>query len=439
MLDIHYFREHFEEVKQRLATKHFACDCEVVRQLDQQRLNSRKTFEAARAQQQAESKKMGTLDKASAEFQTFLQKLKTLSEETKTLEMTHKADENAFQEAWLTVPNLPDPSVSTGKTSQENQERKQWHPENEDFSRSCPHYELPGFENGIDFNRGTKVMGAGFPFYVGPIARLVRALIAFFLEKAREHGYTELLPPLLVNTASATATGQLPDKEGQMYVARKTVIDDKNQPSKLIDEGYLIPTAEVSVTNFFRDEILSEEDLPKKYCAYSPCFRREAGSWGKDVRGLNRLHQFDKVELVQWVHPEAGRDTLPSLVKEVENLLQALELPYRVMEICTGDLGFPHAKQYDLEVWAAGQQRWLEVSSCSWFTDFQARRANIRFREKNGSLRFVHTLNGSGLAIPRVLAAMLENNHCGNGRIRIPAVLQYWLPKEEIIDLQKNG
>ena len=252
------------------------------------------------------------------------------------------------------------------------------------------------------------------------MARLVRALIAFFLQSARENGYTELLPPLLVNATSATATGQLPDKEGQMYGTG--------------DGFYCIPTAEVPVTNFFRDEIFDEADLPKKYCAYSACFRREAGSWGKDVRGLNRLHQFDKVELVQWVRPEKSFEALEALRKDAEGLLQALELPYRVLEICTGDLGFPHAKQYDLEVWAAGQQRWLEVSSCSCFTDFQARRANIRYRTAEGTLKFVHTLNGSGLAVPRVLAALLENNHLGDGRIRVPSVLKSWV-LEEVIQL----
>lgn len=534
MLDIHYFREHFEEVKKRLATKHFTCDLESIRTLDEitlkylqlyeglysrQKILSQwflpclgkenepityKTQQAIRfAQRQhlnhpeiltetiqlikhfpenikkdlSETAKYIVLQgKEVPNTSVFnawqksinlaqgtiaqLDQLKTLLEDDKKekeiLEQSRVAlkaikyyiiaIENSFKLSkerttlyFLTIPNLPDLSVPIGKTSQENKELSQWHPNNEDFSQSVPHYDLPGFANGIDFERGSKTMGAGFPFYVGSMARLVRALVAFFLEEARKNGYTELHPPLLVNADSATATGQLPDKEGQMYVARRIDQDDKDQPIKYTNEGYLIPTAEVPITNFFRNEILSEADLPKKYCAYSPCFRREAGSWGKDVRGLNRLHQFDKVELVQWVKPEAAKDALHSLLKEVEKLLQLLELPYRVMEICTGDLGFPHAKQYDLEVWAAGQQRWLEVSSCSWFTDFQARRANIRFREKNGSLRFVHTLNGSGLAVPRVLAAILENNHLGNGRIHVPPVLQTWLPKEEqeAIDLQK--
>ena len=418
MLDIHFFREHFDEVKAKLATKHFACDCDAVRTSDAKRLEALKAFEAARARQQAESKVLASLDKTSEAFKEAVQNLKVLSDETKRLETAFKEAEAEFQALWLTVPNLPDASVPIGKTSQENKELYQRHPQNEDFSHACPHYELPNFECGLDFARGNKVTGAGFPFYVGSVARLVRALISFFLQSARENGYTELLPPLLVNAASATATGQLPDKEGQMYGTG--------------DGFYCIPTAEVPVTNFFRDEIFDEADLPKKYCAYSACFRREAGSWGKDVRGLNRLHQFDKVELVQWVRPEKSFEALEALRKDAEGLLQALELPYRVLEICTGDLGFPHAKQYDLEVWAAGQQRWLEVSSCSCFTDFQARRANIRYRTAEGTLKFVHTLNGSGLAVPRVLAALLENNHLGNGRIRVPSVLKSWVSEETI-------
>jgi seryl-tRNA synthetase len=418
MLDIRFFREHFDEVKAKLATKHFVCDCDAVRTSDTKRLEALKAFEATRARQQAESKALASLDKTSETFKEAVRNLKVLSDETKRLETAFKEADAEFQALWLTIPNLPDTSVPIGKTSQENKELYQRHPQNEDFSNACPHYELPNFERGLDFVRGNKVTGAGFPFYVGSVARLVRALIAFFLQSARENGYTELLPPLLVNAASATATGQLPDKEGQMYGTG--------------DGFYLIPTAEVPVTNFFRGETFDEADLPKKYCAYSACFRREAGSWGKDVRGLNRLHQFDKVELVQWVHPSKSFEALEALRKDAEGLLQALELPYRVLEICTGDLGFPHAKQYDLEVWAAGQQRWLEVSSCSCFTDFQARRANIRYRTHEGALKFVHTLNGSGLAVPRVLVALLENNHLGDGRIRVPSVLRSWFSDDEI-------
>ncbi len=417
MLDIHYFRVAFDEIQRGISKKHFVCDLEKVRHLDQERIACLKAFEAARAQQQAANKSMAQLDKKSEDFRKAIQELKALSEQVKQLEEAHKNAEQAFQKEWLAIPNIPDPSVPVGQTPQDNVELYQWQPSTAPLDTACPHYEIPNFQKWLDFTRGTKVMGAGFPFYTGPVARLVRALVAFFLEEAHKNGYMELLTPLLVNAASATATGQLPDKEGMMYAT---------------DEGYLIPTAEVPITNYFRDEIFSEADLPKKYCAYSACFRREAGSWGKDVRGLNRLHQFDKVELVQWVHPEKSMEALDLLRKDAEGLIQKLELPYRVLAICTGDMGFPHAKQYDLEVWSAGQKRWLEVSSCSCFTDFQARRANIRFRDKDGSLKFVHTLNGSGLAVPRILAAILENNYDGKGTVRIPSILHKWLPEKEI-------
>ena len=417
MLDIRYFRESFEEVKRGISKKHFACDLDKVRTLDRARIEALKAFESSRAKQQAANKEIAGMDKKSEAFTTAIQQLKTLSAETKKLEEAYKEADQVFMQEWLSVPNLPHDSVPVGKGAPDNVELYQWQPKQPISSLACPHYDIPNFEKWLDFSRGTKVMGAGFPFYVGPVARLVRALIALFLENAYNKGYVELLTPLLVNAQSATATGQLPDKEGQMYCT---------------GDGYLIPTAEVPVTNFIRNEILEEADLPKKCCAYSACFRREAGSWGKDVRGLNRLHQFDKVELVQWVHPEKSFDALESLRKDAEEVLQMLELPYRVLSICTGDMGFPHAKQYDLEVWAGGQKRWLEVSSCSCFTDFQARRANIRYRTQDGRLNFVHTLNGSGLAVPRVLAGILENNYQGSGIVKIPTVLQKWLPEKEI-------
>lgn len=417
MLDIRYFREAFDEVKCGISKKHFACDLDKVRELDQQRIVCLKAFEASRSQQLAANKEMSGMDKKSEAFTAAVQRLKNLSLETKEREEAYKAAEQAFMQAWLNVPNLPDVSVPVGRGAQDNVELYQWHPEHPISSVACPHYDIPNFEKWLDFSRGTKVMGAGFPFYVGPVARLVRALIALFLENAYNKGYVELLTPLLVNANSATATGQLPDKEGQMYCT---------------GDAYLIPTAEVPITNFLRNEILEIADLPKKCCAYSACFRREAGSWGKDVRGLNRLHQFDKVELVQWVHPEKSFEALESLRKDAEDVLQMLELPYRVLSICTGDMGFPHAKQYDLEVWAGGQKRWLEVSSCSCFTDFQARRANIRYRTSEGRLNFVHTLNGSGLAVPRVLAGILENNYQGDGVVKVPNILRKWLPETEI-------
>jgi seryl-tRNA synthetase len=285
---------------------------------------------------------------------------------------------------------------------------------------AVPHWEIPGFERLFDFPRGAKVTGAGFPFFIGDGAKLVRSLLNFFLEENICAGYTEVSPPILVNAASATATGQLPDKEGQMY---------ETTPDRL----FAVPTAEVPLTNFFRDEILDEAALPVNRCAYTPCFRREAGSYGKDVRGLNRVHQFDKVELLKWVHPSTSYDELEKLRADAERLLQKLELPYRVLLMCGGELGFAQAKKYDLEVWAAGQKRWLEVSSCSNFEAFQARRAQIRFRPRDGGKpELVHTLNGSGLAVPRVVAALLENNLQADGQVRIPAALQPYFGKAQL-------
>ncbi|MFT4603524.1 MAG: seryl-tRNA synthetase, partial [Rhodothermales bacterium] len=263
----------------------------------------------------------------------------------------------------------------------------------------------------VDFDRGAKVAGAGFPFYLGKGARLQRALIQFFLDSADDAGYTEIQPPLVVNTDSATGTGALPDKEAQMYEVPR-------------DELYMIPTAEVPVTNYRREEILQEADLPVRYAAHSPCFRREAGSYGKDVRGLNRLHQFDKVEIVQLVHPDSSYDVLTQMCDHSEGLLKKLGLPYRRLLLCTGEMGFTQSKTFDLEVWSAGQERWLEVSSVSNFEDFQARRMNVRYRASDGGKpQFVHTLNGSALALPRIMASLIELYQQEDGSILVPEVL----------------
>ena len=257
-----------------------------------------------------------------------------------------------------------------------------------------------------------KATGAGFPFYIGEMSRLVRALINFFLEEAHQNGYQEVLPPILVNAMSATATGQLPDKEGQMYMDES--------------EGlYLVPTAEVPVTNFYRDEIIDAEQLPIFSCAYTPCFRREAGSYGKDVRGLNRLHQFDKVEIVQVAHPDESYATLDTMVEHVKGLLEGLELPYRILRLCGGDMGFTSAMTYDFEVWSAAQERWLEVSSVSNFETFQANRLKCRFKDEDGKNKFVHTLNGSALALPRIVAALLENHQDHDGVVIPKALVPY--------------
>ena len=419
MIDIKLLREQPDFVRAAIANKKFTCDIDAILALDVTRRAKITDAEQARAEQKAANKEMASLPKGSPEFIEKVQAMKAIAARAKELELEAKAADEAFQEAFLAIPNLADPSTPVGKGEDENEIAATWGDADAEFPNAVPHFDIPWFESRIDFARGVKVAGAGFPFYVGEMSRMVRALVNFFLEEARQSGYEEVLPPIVVNEASATATGQLPDKEGQMYV-------DPN-------EGlYLIPTAEVPVTNFYRDEILEADQLPVCRCAYTPCFRREAGSWGAHVRGLNRLHQFDKVELVKWTDAESSMAELEKLRGDVEQLLQKLELPYRVLRMCTGDIGFPHAKQYDLEVFAAGQKRWLEVSSCSNFTDFQARRAGIRYRDSDGKPVTAHTLNGSALAIPRVLAAILENNLQTDGRVKVPQCLQHWMQQEFI-------
>jgi len=387
MIDIKLLREQPDFVRAAIAHKKFKTDIDAVLELDAARRAKITQAEQARAEQKSANSEMATLPKGSPEFIAKVQEMKAIAAQAKELEVAAKEADEAFQAAFLSIPNLPDPTVPVGKGEDENVIASTWGDTDADFPYALPHFDIPWFESRIDFARGVKTTGAGFPFYVGEMSRLVRALVNFFLEEARQNGYEEVLPPIVVNAESATATGQLPDKEGQMYV------DD--------NEGlYLIPTAEVPVTNFYRDEILEADQMPIYRCAYTPCFRREAGSWGAHVRGLNRLHQFDKVELVKWTDAESSMEELEKLRENVEGTLQKLELPYRVLRMCTGDIGFPHAKQYDLEVFAAGQKRWLEVSSCSNFTDFQARRAGIRYRDPEGKPVTAHTLNAPASLCP---------------------------------------
>jgi seryl-tRNA synthetase len=316
------------------------------------------------------------------------------------------------------LPNLPNDSVPEGRTPEENVVVRSGGtvpslPEN-----ALPHWELAARYDIIDFETGNKVTGAGFPFYKGKGAKLQRALISFFLDQAIAEGYTEYQPPLLVNAATGFGTGQLPDKDGQMYFVNE-------------DGFYLIPTAEVPVTNIYREVLLKEEDLPKKMCAYSQCFRREAGSYGKDVRGLNRLHQFDKVEIVCIEKPENSYAVLEEMVKHVESLVQQLELPYRIVKLCGGDMSFASALTYDFEVFCAAQKRWLEVSSVSNFESFQSNRMKLRYKDKEGKTQLAHTLNGSALALPRIVATLLENNQTPEG-IRIPAALRNYMATDLI-------
>ncbi len=328
------------------------------------------------------------------------------------------AVEKTLHDELIKLPNLPHNSVPAGKTPEENVVVRNGGSKAELFSGAVPHWDLAKKYDLINFELGNKITGSGFPVYKNKGAKLQRALIQYFLDYNTSAGYTEYQPPLMVNEASAYGTGALPDKEGQMYHATA-------------DGLYLIPTAEVPVTNIYRDEIVKENDLPIKMTAYTPCFRREAGSYGKDVRGLNRVHQFDKVEIIQLVHPQKSYEVLEEMVLHVEKLLQALELPYRILKLCGGDMGFTSALTYDFEVYSAAQEKWLEVSSVSNFESFQTNRMKIRFRNADGKMELVHSLNGSSLALPRIVAALLENSQTENS-INLPQVLHKYFGASEI-------
>ncbi len=356
------------------------------------------------------AKAIGTLlrqrEFAAAKVQTLAQA--GLKEDAKQVSAQEEATQKALGELLLTIPNVPHASVPVGRTAADNTLVHECGARPEFEFDPHPHWELAARLGMVDFARGAKVTGAGFPFYYGNGAKLQRALVQFFLAEAESAGYFELQVPLLVNEDSVLGTGQLPDKERQMYHLRD-------------DDLYLIPTAEVPLTNFYRDEIIREADLPLKVCGHTPCWRREAGSYGKDVRGLNRLHQFDKVEIVQIVHPERSYEVLEEMVLHAERLLEKLDLPYRRLLMCTGDMGFNQTKQYDLEVWSAGQKRWLEVSSVSNFGTYQSQRLKLRYRSPGeGKPRLAHTLNGSALALPRIVAAILENNQRADGSVKVP-------------------
>jgi len=364
----------------------------------------------ARANQLA--KEIGGLFKSgkAAESQALKEESATLKEASKTLQVTLTQVSETLQDLLYTLPNVPHESVPSGKSEEDNEEIFRAGDIPVLHKDALPHWELAKKYDLIDFELGVKIAGAGFPVYKGKGAKLQRALIAYFLDKNTAAGYTEIQPPLVVNEASALGTGQLPDKEGQMYYMPE-------------DKLYLIPTAEVPVTNIFRDVVLSESDFPVKYTAYTPCFRREAGSYGAHVRGLNRLHQFDKVEIVQVSHPEASYQALDGMVHHVKEILQELEIPYRILRLCGGDLGFTAALTFDFELFSTAQDRWLEISSVSNFETFQANRLKLRFKDAAGKSVLAHTLNGSALALPRVLAGILENCQTPEG-IKIPKVLQ---------------
>ncbi|MFM2428324.1 MAG: hypothetical protein RL012_208 [Bacteroidota bacterium] len=415
MLDIHYIRANKELVIQGLQKKHFNNATEEVEKLliiDQQRRTTQLSVDDATAQLNQCTKQIGQLVQQGKKEEATVARAQatTLKLTIKTLVQQLRIHEETLQHALYELPNLPNAEVPEGESSADNTLVYQSSEVLVNDAAQLPHWELAQKYALIDFELGNKIVGAGFPVYKGQGARLQRALINFFLDEALHAGYEEIQPPILVNEVSAYGTGQLPDKEGQMYQLKDT-------------KYYLIPTAEVPLTNLYRDEILSQDALPIKNVAYTPCFRREAGSWGRHVRGLNRLHQFDKVELMQIRLPEESYEALQEMCAYVQRLLEKLELPYRVVKLCGGDLGFAAALTYDLEVWAAGQQCWLEVSSVSNFETYQSRRMRLRYREKNHTTRLLHTLNGSAIALPRIVAALLENNQTASG-ISIPTILQ---------------
>ncbi len=414
MLTLQLINQDPEEVIRRLAVKQFDAREPIMRivELDKQRraLQKQRDDNAAvlnkMAAQIGALMKQGDREQAEA-VKTQVADLKTANKE---IDDNLTAAQDEITQILLSVPNVPYSGVPEGKTADDNIVEKTGGKMPELGDDALPHWELAKKYNLIDFDLGVKITGAGFPVYVGKGARLQRALIQFFLDEAGKAGYLEIEPPLVVNEASGLGTGQLPDKEGQMYHCQ-------------VDNFYLIPTAEVPVTNMYRDVIIPQEELPKKNCAYSACFRREAGSYGKDVRGLNRLHQFDKVEIVRIEKPENSYAALEEMKDHVQGLLDKLELPWHILRLCGGDMSFTSAITFDFEVWSAAQQRWLEVSSVSNFETYQANRLKCRYRGDDKKTHLCHTLNGSALALPRIVAALLENNQTPQG-IRIPAALQ---------------
>ena len=413
MLQVSVLRNNTEWVKERLAVKNFKQPelVEEIIRLDDNRKNLQVSYDNTQASINTASKEIGKL---------IGQGKKEEAEEAKKQVASYKLQvagfvdelaivEKQLQDALVQLPNLPAQDVPIGKTPEENVVVREGGSKPTLPDGSVPHWDILDKYKLINFELGNKITGSGFPVYMGKGAKLQRSLIQYFLDFNTAAGYTEYLPPFMVNEASAYATGQLPDKEGQMYHATE-------------DNLYLIPTAEVPVTNIYRDTIVKETELPIKMTAYSPCFRREAGSYGKDVRGLNRVHQFEKVEVIQIVHPNKSYEVLDEMVKHVESLLIALELPYRILRLCGGDMGFASAITYDFEVYSAAQERWLEVSSVSNFENFQSNRMKCRFKDENGKMQLVHTLNGSSLALPRIVACLLENNQTADG-IHLPKIL----------------
>lgn len=413
MLDIRFVRENTAETVARLSKRNLPAEKLVqdLLRLDDARREAQQQFDATQAEMNRLSKEIGELFRSGKQAEANERKERTaqLKDLLKPLEEAQRKAEQDLADLLHTIPNTPHQTVPAGKSAEDNEIVRESGTLPDLAETALPHWEIAAKYNLINFELGVKISGAGFPVYINQGARLQRAMIQFFLDEAVKAGYVEYQVPHVVNADSGFGTGQLPDKEGQMY-------HDKQ------DDLYLIPTAEVPLTNLYRDVILTEKDFPIKMTGYTPCFRREAGSYGKDVRGLNRLHQFDKVEIVQIAHPDKSYEVLETMVNHVAGLLDKLELPYRILRLCGGDMGFGSALTYDFETWSAAQKRWLEVSSTSNFETFQANRLKLRFKDESGKSRLCHTLNGSALALPRIVATILENNQRPEG-VRVPKVL----------------
>ena len=420
MLQVNVIRQNPEFVKERLAIKHFK-QLELVDEvlkLDDKRKQIQAEQDNLLAKINALSKEIGQLMAKGNKDEAEAKKKEVAELKSKQGQDNLSETEKKIESLLYQIPNLPSEKVPKGKTPEDNVVVREGGMKPKLPADAVPHWDLAKKYNLIDFELGNKITGSGFPFYINKGAKLQRALISYFLDFNTAAGYTEVMPPLMVNEASAYGTGQLPDKEGQMYFVTE-------------DNFYLIPTSEVPVTNIYRGEIVKEAELPIKMTAYTPCFRREAGSYGKDVRGLNRLHQFDKVEVVQLVHPDKSYEVLEEIVEHVEKLVQSLGLHYRILRLCGGDMSFASALTYDFEVYSAAQEKWLEVSSVSNFESFQTNRMKIRYKDAGGKSQLVHSLNGSSLALPRILACLLENNQTENG-ILLPPVLQSYFGSEMI-------
>ena len=422
MLQLQVLRQDPQAVKQRLAIKHFA-DTALVDEiitLDDERKTLQLESDTTQSKINTASKEIGQLLAKGQKEEAEIKKQQVASYKNLLQPIADKLTETEKQlnDKLVLLPNLPSDKVPAGKNPVDNVVIREGGNKPNLSADAVPHWDLIKKYDIVDFETGAKITGSGFPLYKGKGAKLQRALIQYFLDFNTAAGFTEYLPPLMVNEATAYGTGQLPDKEGQMYYMQA-------------DNFYMIPTAEVPVTNIYRDEIVKESDLPIKMTAYTPCFRREAGSFGKDVRGLNRVHQFDKVEIVQLVHPDTSYEVLEEMVNHVEKLLNTLELPYRILKLCGGDMSFASALTYDFEVYSAAQEKWLEVSSVSNFETFQTNRMKIRFKDSNGKSRLVHSLNGSSLALPRIVACLLENNQSPEG-IKLPEILNKYFGSQDI-------